>query len=331
MKTLCITNQPEPLQFIDKPVPQAKAGQAVVQLKAAALNHRDQWIREGKYPNIEIGTTLGSDGAGVVSAIGEGVDSAWLGKEVIINPNKAWGKNKAVQSAEYNILGMPSDGTLAEYVLGEVDRLVEKPQHLSFEEAAALPLGGLTAFRAVFHQGHCASGKNVLISGVGGGVAQFAFLFALHAEANVWVTSGSEDKISKCIELGAKGGFNYKSESWIKEAKATGGFDLVIDSAGGDQVNDFVKLMKPAGKIIFYGATNGVPSKLDLHRMFWNQITLQGSTMGNDDEFLLMVEFINQLQVQPIIDSVRRFAEAISAFDDMKKGSQFGKLVVQIS
>lgn len=330
MKTLCITNQSEPLQYIDKPVPQAHAGQVVVKLKAAALNHRDQWIREGKYPNIQMGTTLGSDGAGIVSAIGEGVDSVWIDKEVIINPNKAWGKNKAVQSAEYNILGMPTDGTLAEYVLVEVDRLVEKPTHLSFEEAAALPLGGLTAFRSVFHQGNCTSGKNVLISGVGGGVAQFAFLFALHTEANVWVTSGSEDKIAQCLELGAKGGFNYKSQNWLKEAKTTGGFDLVIDSAGGDQVNDFVKLMKPAGRIVFYGATNGVPSKLDLHRMFWNQITLQGSTMGNDDEFNLMVDFVNQLQLQPIIDSVRPFSEVISAFDEMKAGKQFGKLVLSI-
>ena len=329
MKTLCITNQSEPLQFVVKPIPVPSNGEVLVHVKAAALNHRDQWIREGKYPNIQLGTTLGSDGSGVVSGIGEGVDAAWLGKEVIINPNKAWGKNKAAQSAEYNILGMPSDGTLAEYVLVEADRLVEKPQHLSFEEAASLPLGGLTAFRAVFHQGHCSSGKNVLISGVGGGVAQFAFLFALHAEANVWVTSGSEEKMSKCIELGAKGGFNYKSENWLKEAKATGGFDLIIDSAGGDQINDFVKLMKPAGRIVFYGATNGVPTKLDLHRMFWNQLTLQGSTMGNDEEFNLMVEFVNQLQVQPIIDSVRPFSEAISAFDDMKNGRQFGKLVLR--
>lgn len=330
MKTLSLTNNSEPLEFIDKPVPKPGDNEVVVQIKAAALNHRDQWIREGKYPNIQMGITLGSDGAGVVSALGEGVDSIWLGKEVIINPNKEWGANKGVQSAEYNILGMPSDGTLAEYVLVNADRLVEKPAHLSFEEAAAIPLGGLTAFRAVFHHGHCSSGKNVLISGVGGGVAQFAFLFALHTGANVWVTSGSQEKISRCIELGAKGGFDYKSENWLKDARTVGGFDLVIDSAGGDQVNDFVKLMKPMGRIVFYGATNGVPSKLDLHRMFWNQITLQGSTMGNDDEFHLMVDFVNQLQVKPIIDSVRPFSEAITAFDEMKKGRQFGKLVIRV-
>ncbi|NVJ48554.1 MAG: zinc-binding dehydrogenase [Cytophagia bacterium] len=331
MKTLCITDQSEPLQFVDKPIPVPKSGEVLVQLKAAALNHRDQWIREGMYPNIQMGTTLGSDGSGVVSAVGAEVSESLLGQEVIINPNREWGNNLAVQSAEYNILGMPKDGTLAEYVLVEEDRLVGKPEHLSFEEAAALPLGGLTAFRAVFLQGQCKEGKNVLISGVGGGVAQFAFLFAIHAGAKVWVTSGSREKIDQCIVSGAQGGFNYKSESWLKEAKSIRGFDLVIDSAGGDQINDFVKLMKPAGKIVFYGATNGVPSKLDLHRMFWNQITLQGSTMGNDDEFAQMIDFVQEHQVRPIIDSVRPFADAISAFDVMKSGKQFGKLVLSIS
>ncbi|WP_420387255.1 zinc-binding dehydrogenase [Roseivirga sp.] len=332
MKSLTISDHQisEPLQFIDKPVPQAKSGQVVVQVKAAALNHRDQWIREGKYPNIQMGTTLGSDGAGVVSALGEGVDSIWLGKEVIINPNRDWGTNSNVQSAQYNILGMPTDGTLAEYVLVNADRLVEKPVHLNFEEAAALPLGGLTAFRAVFHHGQCVKDQHVLISGVGGGVAQFAFLFAKYTGAQVWVTSGSQEKITECIRLGAQGGFNYKEEDWTNEAKKAGGFDLVIDSAGGDQINTFIKLMRPAGRIVFYGATTGIPSQLDLHRMFWNQITLQGSTMGNDTEFVKMVDFVRMHEVRPIIDSVRSFDEAISAFDEMKSGSQFGKLVLSL-
>ena len=330
MKALCITDQKEPLQFIDKPIPEPKAGEVLVKLKAASLNHRDQWIREGMYPGIKFGTTLGSDGAGVVTSVGEDVDVEWLSKEVIINPNRNWGPNLAVQSAEYQVFGMPKDGTLAEYVLIEADRLVQKPDHLSFQEASALPLGGLTAFRATFFHGQCQEGKNVLISGVGGGVAQFAFLFAQHAGANVWVTSSSGEKIEQCKSLGAKGGFNYRSENWIKEAKAVRGFDLVVDSAGGDQLNDFIKLMKPAGRIVFYGATTGVPSKLDLHRMFWNQITLQGSTMGNDEEFVQMVDFINKHQLRPIIDSARPFDEAISAFDEMKAGKQFGKLVLTL-
>ena len=169
----------------------------------------------------------------------------------------------------------------------------------------------------------------MLISGVGGGVAQFAFLFAIASGANVYVTSGEASKIEKCLELGAKAGFNYKDDGWQKEAlKACDGFDLVIDSAGGDQVNDFIKLMKPAGRIVFYGATNGLPSKIDLYRIFWNQITLQGSTMGNDSEFEEMLELVSRHQIHPITDSIRPLEDVVSAFDEMKRGGQFGKLVL---
>lgn len=328
MKTLSVTDQNEPLQFEDKSIPATGKNEVLVELKAAALNHRDQWIRQGMYPNIQLGTTLGSDGAGLISAVGEGVSESFLKKEVIINPNLNWGEDLAVQSGEFNILGMPKDGTLAEYVVVNIDRVVEKPKHLSFEQAAALPLAGLTAYRALFHHGHCERNDQVLISGVGGGVAQFAFLFALSVGAKVWVTSGSNEKISKCVELGAQDGFNYKEEDLTKKARSAGGFDIVIDSAGGNQINDFVKLMKPAGRVVFYGATNGLPEKIDLFKMFWNQITLQGSTMGNDKEFESMVKFISKHKIEPIIDSVRPFEEAVSAFDTMKEGKQFGKLVL---
>ncbi|WP_422004314.1 quinone oxidoreductase family protein [Roseivirga pacifica] len=330
MKSLKITNQQEPLQFVTVEKPTVGPNQVLVQLKAAALNRRDQWIREGKYPGIQMDVTLGSDGAGLVAEVGAGVSENWLNREVIINPNINWGSNPTVQSVDYTILGMPTDGTLAEYVLVDADRLVEKPAHLNWEEAAALPLGGLTAFRATFHHGQVSQDKNVLISGVGGGVAQFTFLYAVAAGANVYVTSGQDEKIAHCEKLGAKGGFNYKTEGWQKTAKAVGGFHTVIDSAGGNQINDFIKLMKPAGRIVFYGATNGMPEKLDVFRMFWNQITLQGATMGNDNEFTEMISFINQHKIHPIIDSVRPFDEAISAFDAMKSGRGFGKLVLVV-
>ena len=330
MKGLLITDQAEPLLLSEIEKPIADVGQVVVQLKAVALNRRDQWIRQGMYPNIQFNTVLGSDGAGVVESVGPNVSSGLIGKEVIINPNVNWGDNPKAQSADYSVLGMPTNGTFAEYIAVDADRLADKPNHLSWTDAAALPLGGLTAYRALFRQGQLKFGQNVLISGVGGGVAQFAFLFAMAAGANVYVTSGSEEKITKCISQGAKGGYNYRENAWFKAAaKETGGIDLVIDSAGGDQINDFIKLMKPAGRIVFYGATNGTPKNLDMFRLFWNQVTLQGSTMGNDEEFETMLSFVNTHQIQPIVDSVRPFGQIISAFDDMKAGKQFGKLVVE--
>jgi len=330
MKGLLITdNQEEPLLISDIPKPVVQKGQVLVCIKAAALNRRDQWIRQGMYPNIQFGTVLGSDGAGLVEEIGAGVSEDWIGKEVIINPNVNWGNDPRAQAPDYSVLGMPTQGTFAEYIVVDADRLAFKPDHLNWSEAAALPLAGLTAFRALFHHGKAAAGKNVLISGVGGGVAQFAFQFALASGANVYVTSGSQEKMDKCLDMGAKAAYSYREEAWFKKAqKETGGFDVVIDSAGGNQVNDFIKIMKPAGRITFYGATNGTPEKLDMFRMFWNQITLQGSTMGNDQEFEAMVAFVNEHQIKPIVDSVRSFDQIISAFDEMKAGKQFGKLVV---
>ncbi len=331
MKGLLITvNQEEPLLISDIPKPIVQKGQVLVRIKAAALNRRDQWIRQGMYPNIQFGTVLGSDGAGLVEEIGEGVSEDWIGKEVIINPNVNWGDDPKAQASDYSVLGMPTQGTFAEYIVVDADRLQVKPDHLSWSEAAALPLAGLTAFRALFHHGRAMASQNVLISGVGGGVAQFAFQFALASGANVYVTSGSQEKMDKCLAMGAKAAYSYREEAWFKNAqRETGGFDVVIDSAGGNQVNDFIKIMKPAGRIVFYGATNGTPEKLDMFRMFWNQITLQGSTMGNDEEFEAMVAFVNKHQINPVVDSVRPFHQVVSAFDEMKAGRQFGKLVVE--
>lgn len=328
MKALLLTSDFNlELSEIQKPIPEN--GQVLVKLKAAALNKRDDWISQGKYPNIKPNTVLGADGAGVIEAVGQDLASSIIGDEVIINPNINWGDDPKVQSSSYHILGMPMNGTFAEYVVIDSDRIHARPKHLSWAESAALPLGGLTAFRALFKQGQLKQKENVLISGVGGGVAQFAFLYALAASANVYVTSGSDDKVNFCIDKGAKAGFNYRNEGWKKEAlKISGGFDLVIDSAGGEQINDFIKLMKPAGRIVFYGATNGLPSNIDLYKMFWNQISLHGSTMGNDQEFENMLTFVNNHQIKPIIDSVRSLDEVISAFDDLRDSKQFGKMVI---
>lgn len=332
MKALLLVNNSDnrlEFQQLDKPVP--GNDQVLIRIKAAALNRRDEWIRQGKYPGIRFETILGSDGAGVVESVGEGIASDVVGKEVLVNPNMNWGENPAVQAADYHIVGMPTHGTFAEYLVVNAKQVFEKPTHLSWSAAAALPLGGLTAYRAVFHHGQVTAGQNVLISGIGGGVAQFAFQFALAAGARVFVTSGQQEKLDKALAMGAEAGFNYKEDGWQKAAtKQSGGFDCVIDSAGGDQLNDFVKMMKPAGRIVFYGATNGMPAKLDMFRMFWNQITLQGSTMGNDTEFAEMIEFVADHKIEPVIDSIRPFDQIVSAFDDMRDGKQFGKLVVSM-
>lgn len=330
MKALVLKDAGQ-IELREIPKPIVTNGKALVRIKAAGLNRRDDWIREGKYPNIKFGVTMGSDGAGIVEEVGDEKDQPWVGQEVVINPNIEWGPDLEVQSGRYTILGMPVDGTFAEYVLVPIDRLHHKPFHLDFLQAAALPLGGLTAFRALFRRGELRGGQNVLISGFGGGVAQFAFLFAQAAGANVYVSSGSDEKIDKALKLGARGAYNYKRDvNYADLWKTKGGFDLVIDSAGGDQINNFIKMLKPRGKIVFYGATNGLPTKLDMYRMFWNQLSLLGTTMGSDHEFSEMLTFVSKHQLRPLIDSIRPFSKIVEAFPDITKSNKVGKIVFQV-
>lgn len=330
MKGLVLTG-PGQIDWREFEKPVATPGKVLVRMKAASLNRRDEWIKEGKYPNIRYGGILGSDGSGVVESVGQPADEALVGQEVVINPNVNWGPDPEVQSKNYSILGMPVNGTFAEYCLVDVDRVQRKPAHLDILQAAALPLGGLTAYRALFRRGGLRAGQNVLVSGFGGGVAQFCFLFAQAAGANVYVTSGSDAKIARALKLGARGAYNYKKEANYSELwKTKGGFDLIIDSAGGDQVNQFIKVLKPCGKIVFYGATNGLPSQVDLYRMFWNHLTLQGTTMGNDQEFSEMLVFAEKHQIRPIVDSIRPFAKLPQSFADILHPDKVGKIVFQV-
>lgn len=300
-----------------------------VAIKAAALNHRDEWCRQGLYPNIQNGIILGSDGSGVVEEVGEGVESNWIGKEVIINPAINWGENQKAQNKDFEILGMPRNGTLAEKVIVPVDRLHLKPAHLTFEEAAGLPLAGLTAFRALFYQGEVKPGDAVLITGFGGGVAQLAFQYAVQANALVYATSSKKEKLYKASELGAKGVFNYTNPDWTSQAlEQTGGFDIIIDSAAGDAINDLINVVKPGGRIVFYGATLGNPSEIIARKIFWNQIKLMGTTMGSDQDFQNMIQFVTENKVTPLIDEVFPFDNASDAFDKMKEGKQLGKIVL---
>ncbi len=331
MIALLLVDDDERIRLSQVNHPQPASGQALVKLKAAALNHRDEWCRQGKYPGLQFDTILGSDGAGVVEKVSEPLDQSWVGKEVVINPNNNWGDDPAAQSLDYNILGLPKNGTFAEYIAVDLDRLHAKPDHLDFNAAAACPLAGLTAYRAVFTQGNVTAGQTVLITGIGGGVAQFCFQFALTAGAKVFVSSGSQQKLDRASSMGASAGFDYRQNDWIKQAAAqTGGFDLVIDSSGGDQFGQLPNLIKAGGRLVFFGATAGGPGRLDLFKVFWKQLTIQGTTMGTDQEFEKMLSFISENRIFPVVDSVRPLVEIISAFDQLRDSQQFGKLVVEI-
>lgn len=310
--------QPISLQEVEKPIP--KEGEVLVNLAAAAMNHRDNWMTKGLYPNLINNVIPGSCGAG------------WVGKrEVILNPNVDWGDNPNYPNNKtYTILGMPVHGTFAEYIAVKEDRLADKPPHLSLEEAAALPLAGLTAYRALFTKARATSQSKVLINGVGGGVAMFAFQFALAIGAEVYVTSGSPIKIDRAIEMGAKGGISYKEEKWSRTFKKQfGGVDVIIDSAGGKGFDSLLKVCNPQARIAVYGGTLG-KSVMSPQILFFQELEIYGSTMGSDQEFRDMINFVNKHKIKPVVDSIHKLSDSETAYERMRQGKQFGKIVFRI-
>jgi zinc-binding alcohol dehydrogenase/oxidoreductase len=320
------------LRIADVADPEPEPGEAIVEIHAAALNHRDVWIKAGQYAGLKWPCIPGSDGAGTVIAAGEGVDlAAWRGRDVIVNPSFGWGDSEAAQAAAFTILGLPRDGTLAQKVAVPVGQLTPKPIHLSWDEAAALPLAGLTAYRAVFSRAQLQPGERVLISGVGGGVALFAMQFAVAAGAEVWVTSSSEEKIARAVSLGAKGGFDYRREDWAAEAaKRAGQFQVIVDSAGGAGFGKLIDVAAAGGRIVFFGATRGDPATLPMRKIFWRQLSLLGTTMGSPADWSAMVSFVARHKLRPVVSDVFPLERAGEAFTRMEQSAQFGKIVVKM-
>lgn len=330
MKALVLSEKGRPPEWQEVPDPRPAAGEVVVRIHAAALNHRDVWIQKGQYAGLKYPIVPGSDGSGVVMP---GPDAgAWAEKEVIINPALQWGKHTAWQDPnDFRILGLPDDGTLGEYVKVPVGNLVRKPAHLSFEEAAALPLAGVTAYRALMTRARLQDGEKVLITGIGGGVALFAMQFALASGAKLYVSSGSDQKIDRAMSMGAIGGANYKNPGWIDALKTLGGgFDVVIDGAAGDGLNDLLDLMAPGGRLAVYGATRGNVTNVVARRVFWKQLNILGSTMGSPEDFAAMVALVDQHKIKPLVDKVYAPADGAAAFQRMDEGLQFGKIVVKM-
>ena len=330
MKALILKEKGTPPSVGEHPDFQVQEGEARVKVHAAALNHRDVWIMHGMYPGIVYPIVLGSDGSGVVEEV-KGGDQSWVGKEVVINPSLDWGENPRYQRDDFSILGLPRHGTLAEEIAIPVENLAEKPAHLSHAEAAALPLAGLTAWRALMTRGELREGERVLISGVGGGVALFAMQFAVAAGAEVVVTSSSPSKIERAIEMGAKAGVGYGEEGWNKELfdHAPEGFDVIIDSAGGEGFGDLARALGPGGRLVFYGGTRGRWPKILPQHLFYKQVSILASTMGSPEEFKEMIAFVNEHQIKPVVDRVFPLETGGDAFTYLDSGVQLGKVVVE--
>lgn len=322
---------PEKLLYEELPDPVAQPGEVVVRLKAAALNRRDAYARVGLYPGVKLPAIPGSDGAGIVESVGEGVTGFQPGQAVVINPALNWGPNPRFYGPDFTILGIPTNGTYAQKVKVPASNVYPKPDYLSWTEAAALPLAGLTAYRALFTRGELTSGETVMVPGIGGGVATFLLQMAAAVGAQVFVTSSSDDKLLRAQQLGAAGGANYRNNQWVKNLRSLAqGFDLAVDSIGGDTFNDLITLARPGSRIVVFGATAGPVNNLVMPRLFFKQLDIRGSTMGSPDDFRNMLDFCQTHQLHPVIDRVFPLQEAGAAQTAMEQGIQFGKIVLEI-
>ncbi len=332
MKALVLAGVNQPLEYKEVPDPVAGPGEVVVAIKAAALNHRDVWIQKGQYAGLKFPTILGSDGCGEVVACGPGVDPSWQDRPVIINPGIGWGDRPVAQADTFRILGLPDDGTFAEKVKVPAAQLAAQPAHLNVRRAAALPLAGLTAYRALFSRSGLRAGERVLITGVGGGAALFALQFAVHAGATVHVTSSSEEKIARAVKLGASGGANYRQADWARQLKeqAADGFDVIIDSAGGEGFSQLIDVAAPGGRIAFFGATRGDAPGLAMRKVFWKQLSILGTTMGSPEDFAAMTSFVAGHKIEPLAETVFPLAEGNAALAAMEAAEQFGKIVLTV-
>ncbi|KAF5007182.1 hypothetical protein FDECE_6492 [Fusarium decemcellulare] len=333
---------PIQLKEVKKPVP--GDNEVLVRLKAAALNHRDLFVRHHQYPAISLDHPMLSDGYGVITELGRRVaNSSLLGENVLLTPMRGWISDPAgpEDPKKWSITGstrLYDVGTAQDYVCVHQDEVVPAPKHLSAVEGAALPLVGLTAWRALSTKAAVQPGQNLLITGIGGGVAITALQFGVAMGVNVFVTSGSQEKLNRARSLGAQGGAIYKAEKWEADIRqqlpsSRPYIDAIIDGAGGDIVSKAVKLLKPGGVIVQYGMTVSPKMNWTMPAVLLNA-ELKGTTMGSRQEFRDMVAFVGRKEIRPVVSrtvqGLSNIKDIDDLFDEMKAGRQMGKLVIEI-
>lgn len=332
---------PEAVQIgqLDKPVP--KHGEVLVRIKASALNHLDVWVRKGR-PGAEIkqAHVLGSDAAGLVEQLGEGVEGLAPGDEVVINAGVScmqcgWCKRgDHSECPKFRLLGFQLPGTHAEYIVVPAVNVAHKPLHLSWPEAAALPLAHLTAWHMLFPRARFRVGETVLIHGIGGGVALAALQIVKMTGGKAIVTSGSDEKLARAKELGAAHGINYKTEPKVAEKvrELTGGrgADIAFDTVGAPTFPISFEAVRRGGRIVTCGVTGGRVATVNLQLLYWNHISLIGSTMGSLEDFQCLLSAVGMAHLRPVVDRVYKLEQYAEAVQRMEAGAQFGKIVLDV-
>lgn len=314
-------------KLTDMPEVEPGKGEVVVDIKVAGLNRRDLYIANRLGPN-EPALILGSDGAGVIEAIGEGVTNVQVGDEVIINPSLRWDKNTLAPPADFDILGMPDNGTFAEKIVLDARQVEEKPAYLSWEEAGVLALSALTGYRALVTKGKVAAGDTVFIPGAGSGVATFMIQFAKALGARVIVTSRDEQKRASALQIGADIALDTNDDWDEKLVGET--IDVVIDSVGEATFNRSLTVLKQGGTFVLFGATAGDEVTLNLREFFYGQYHLLGTTMGSREELREMLDFIEKYNIKPVVGHTYPLDQIADAFQLLEENDQYGKIAITI-
>lgn len=332
---------PDVLEIGELPVPEPDPGQVRVRLVTAALNHLDLWVRRG-IPGIELEMphVLGADGAGVVDAVGPGVEDRSPGDPVYLQPGLFCGRCEYCLAGEeslcirFRLLGEHIDGTLAEHVVVPAANVYRKPRGLDWEKAAAFPLVYETAWRLVMTAGRLRAGQSVLIHGVGGGVSAAALQIARYAGAYVYATSSSRVKLDRALALGADVAIDYTTEdvpARIRQLTGKRGVDLVLDNVGEATWRDSIECARRGGRIATCGATTGNDAVTPINRVYWKQLSIHGSTMANRREFEAVSRLVIGNRIDPVIDGVYRLDDVPEALARLEMGDHFGKIVIRVA
>jgi NADPH:quinone reductase-like Zn-dependent oxidoreductase len=306
---------PEVLRYEDAPDPVPGDGEVLIQLRASSLNHLDLWVRKG-LPSVPKPRILGADGAGIRADTGE---------RVVINPGLEHGDR-------ITVIGEHMDGTHAELIAVPETNVYTIPDSFSFEEAAAFPLVYETAWRMLVTKAALQPEEWVLIWGIGGGVATAALAIVKALGARAVVTSSSDEKLARAAELGADATVNHAGDDVagrVKEATA-GGAHVVVETVGADTWTTSLSVARPAGRICVCGATSGPNPPASLHRIWWKQLTVHGSTMGTRADFEAVLDLVLSGRAKPVIDSVFPLSETRAAHERLESGEQLGKVVLTI-
>lgn len=328
------------VQELPEPTVQS-TDEALVQVRAAGLNHLDLFIAGGlpgvsySFPHV-----LGSDGAGIVRAVGDGVREVSPGDRVMINPTLSCGRCSRCQAGEHSlcdrlrVIGEHYPGTAAEYIVVPAENLASVPADMPWSQAASFSLAALTAWRMLTSRARLQRDETVLIWGIGGGVALAALQIARLIGARTVVTSGSDAKLEAARKIGADAVLNHRQKDVAAEVRRlTGGegADVVVDSVGEESWPASLRSLRRGGRLVVCGATSGPMITLDLRRLFWHQWSLLGSTLGNRREYREVVDLAHQGKLWPVVDRVVPLEEARSAFERLQRGEQMGKLVLEVT